>query len=85
MRAMTVTDRQVLTKQFAIAAVDGEVSQGTRHCPNYTVVAMSRKLCHHGKTLLQTHCGTYISTILKKEPKKGGVGLFQKRQSVRYS
>lgn len=30
---------------------------------------MSQKLCHHGKALLQTHCGPYISTILKKEKK----------------
>lgn len=57
----------ILTEQFAVAVVDGEVSQGSRHCPNHAVVAMSQQLRHHRESLLQTHGGPDIATILKNK------------------
>lgn len=61
------TQSKILTEQFAVTVVDGEVPQGSGHCPNHTVIAVSQQLCHHGKTLLQTHGGPDIPTILKNK------------------
>lgn len=61
------TQCSILTEQFTVTVVDGEVPQGSGHCPNHAVIAMCQQLCHHGKTLLQTHSGPDIPTILNNK------------------
>lgn len=53
-----------LTEKFAVAVVDGEVPQGSRHGSHHAVVTVSQQLRHHGETLLQSHGGPDVPTVL---------------------
>lgn len=59
-----------LTEKLAVAVVDGEVPQGSRHGSDHAVIAVSQQLCHHGETLLQSDRGPDIPAILGSTDKR---------------
>lgn len=60
----SVNKEDHLTQELTVAVVDGEVPQGSRHCPNNTIVIMGEQFCHDGEALFQTHHGSDVPTKL---------------------